>query len=596
MTHLPLEHYGVIGDMHTAALVGANGSLDWLCYPHFDSPSVFAAMLDSEVGGRFQIAPVAEMTSRQLYLPDSNVLVTRFQGGGGLAEVTDFMPVPPGPVTSGPGVHAPSVIRRVRVLSGHVAWRWTCHPAFDYARAPHEVLLEEGAAVFRTPALSLRLTTSVPLELQGAAAGGTFSLRAGEEAHFLFQDARVPTPPDLTGLERGTLHFWRTWLAQCTYQGRWQETVRRSALTLKLLTFGPTGAIVAAPTTSLPEWTGGTRNWDYRYTWLRDAAFTVYALMRLGFHTEAGAFVDFIEARSRESSPDGSLRVMYRINGGTDIREEKLEHLAGYRGSRPVRVGNAAYGQFQLDVYGELIDAIYLYNKHGEPISHDVWITVTRMLDWLCSHWRDHDDGIWEVRGGQRPFVLSKVMCWVAFDRGLRMAAQRGLPAPVDRWRAERDAVYEEVMREGYNEEVGAFTQVYGASEPDGANLLLPLVKFVGPREPRMLTTLELTRTQLTSGPLVYRYRPEHAASDGVGGEEGAFLPCSFWLAECLARAGQLEEARTLFEQTLTFTTPLGLLSEEIGPDGQALGNFPQALSHLALISAAVNLDRALDA
>lgn len=589
MSQLPLEHYGVIGDLHTAALVGADGSLDWLCFPHFDSPSVFAAILGPGVGGHFRLRPEAELPSRQMYLPDSNVLVTRFQGAGGWGEVTDFMPLP------GPGPHRPAVVRRVRVLSGEVAWRGECRPAFDYARAGHEALPEGEAVVFRSPALSLRLTASVPLRVEGGAAHATFTLRAGEEAHFVLQDAGAPALGDLGEQEQETLRFWRGWLAQCTYQGRWRETVHRSALTLKLLTFQPTGAIVAAPTTSLPEWIGGGRNWDYRYTWLRDAAFTVYALMRLGFHAEANAFVTFIEERSRETSPGGSLRVMYRIDGGTDIPEEELGHLPGYRDSRPVRVGNAAYTQFQLDVYGELLDAIYLHNKHGEPISQDVWVTVTRMLDWLVDHWRDDDDGIWEVRGGQQPFVLSKVMCWVAFDRGLRIAAGRGLPAPVERWRAERDAIYREVMERGPVGEAGAFAQFYGADEPDGANLLLPLVKFVGPRDPRMLATLDRTLESLALGPLVYRYRPEHAASDGVGGEEGAFLPCSFWLAEGLARAGRAEEARALFEQALTFASPLGLLSEEVGPEGQALGNFPQALSHLALISAAVNIDRVLE-
>jgi len=399
-----------------------------------------------------------------------------------------------------------------------------------------------------------------------------------------------------------TVRYWRHWLAGCTYRGRWREMVRRSALVLKLLTYEPTGAIVAAPTTSLPEFPGGDRNWDYRYTWIRDAAFTVYALMRIGFHREAIRFVRWIEQRCAEAGP-GPLQPVYGIDGRRELTEQTLDHLAGCAGSRPVRIGNDAFRQRQLDVYGELMDAVYLFNKHVEPISDRLWKDLRRLLDWLVTGWQQPDCGIWESRGLLRHYVHSRVMCWVALDRGLRLAEKRSLPADRERWRAARDAIYEEVHSRGWNPARRAFVQFYGTDRLDAACLMFPLVFFVSPTDPQMLDTLAaLMRPTaeggLMAGDLLKRYHTGDGA-DGFTTDEGAFALCSFWLVEALCRAGRtqphrLEQARLLFENLLGYASPLGLYAEQIGPSGEALGNFPQALTHLALITAAINLDRAL--
>lgn len=592
-----IDDHGLIGDLRTAALVRVTGTLDWLCYPHFDSPSVFAALLDEEKGGAFALAPVGEgFVSRQRYHPDTAVLITSFYSGAGLVELTDFMPVPAEAHISderplGAGGPNPCLIRTVRAVRGPARIRLRCAPAFDYARAGHGLTVSGRQARFDGPGLSLHLHASHDLRPDGAAACAEFGLAEGEQATFVLSDD--PRPPQSGPALDQTLRFWRGWLRQCRYTGRWRERVRRSAITLKLLTFAPTGAIVAAPTTSLPEWIGGERNWDYRYTWPRDAAFTAYALLRLGFTAEAKAFNGFILRHA--VGPDGALQPLYRIGGSNHLAEHTLDHLAGYGGSRPVRIGNGAARQRQLDVYGAVLDALYIHNKHGEPLSYDAWTGVRRLLDYVCEHWRGPDDGIWEARSGPRQHVLSKVMCWVALDRGLRIAAQRGLPGASGRWLAERDAVYEDVMASGHAGDAQSFTQSYGQDLMDAANLLLPLVKFVGPRDPRWLHTLDRIQRDLGVGPLVYRYRLHQGALDGLSCDEGAFLACSYWLVECLARAGRLDQAHDQFEQLLALSSPLGLLSEELSPDGQALGNYPQALSHLALISAAFHLDRALD-
>ncbi len=391
-----------------------------------------------------------------------------------------------------------------------------------------------------------------------------------------------------------TVAFWRRWLAQCRYTGRWREMVHRSALVLKLLAYAPTGAIVAAPTTSLPEEIGGVRNWDYRYTWIRDAAFTLYALIRLGFTREAGRFMDWLNARCHELNPDRSLQAVYRIDGRHDLPEEELGHLEGYAGSKPVRIGNAAAAQLQLDIYGELMDAVYLYNKYGSPISYDLWGNLARLLDYVCANWERPDDGIWEVHGGRRHFVYSKVMCWVALDRGLRLADKRSFPADRTTWLAVRDRIYREVMDRGWNRDLSAFVQEYESDTLDASALLLPLVFFLSPTDPRMLATLDRTLARLVSDSFVYRYEPGRAARDGLPGEEGTFSLCTFWLVEALTRAGRLTEARLIFEKMLSYANHLGLYAEELSLTGEHLGNLPQALTHIGLISAAFNLDRAL--
>ena len=403
------------------------------------------------------------------------------------------------------------------------------------------------------------------------------------------------TPESGNEAFQNTSAFWQRWLGQCQYSGRWREMVHRSALTLKLLTYAPTGAIVAAPTTSLPENIGGQRNWDYRYTWIRDAAFSLYGLLRLGFTVEAARFMDWLNARCHELNPDGSLQLMYGIDGQTALPEEELWHLNGHQESRPVRIGNAASNQLQLDMYGALMDAVYLYNKHGSPISYDLWVNLCRLLDYVCNNWEQPDEGIWEVRGGRHHFVYSKVMCWVALDRGIRLADKRGFPGNRARWMTERDRIYTEVMHRGWNPQIGAFVQSYDSEALDASNLIMPLVFFVSPTDPRMVSTIDRTLEQLALGSLVYRYEVGKAAWDGIEEDEGTFSMCTFWLVEALTRSGRLTEARLIFEKMLSYSNHLRLYAEEVSHTGEQLGNFPQAFTHFGLITAATNLDLALN-
>jgi len=607
MSYQPIENYGLIGNMRTTALVGMNGSIDWLCFPHFDSPSVFAAILDDSKGGRFSIAPLPnDVKSKQYYWPDTNVLVTRFHSTDGVSRIIDFMPV--GAHSSDCTQHG--LIRRVQAIRGTMTFRLECRPAFNYGRDRHTITINEQGGIFHSPTLALRLGTIVPLKQDGEAVVAEFAVQEGDVIDFCFQRLEEPDScsdfcPEAHAedLFTQTVEYWRKWLSKCTYSGRWREMVQRSALVLKLLTFQPTGAIVAAPTCSLPEGIGGERNWDYRYTWIRDAAFTIYGLLRIGFTEEASQFMHWLEARCHELGPDGSLQIMYGIDGRHTLTEETLDHLEGYRGSAPVRIGNGAYDQLQLDIYGELLDSVYLYNKYGTPISYDLWKHLRRLINWVCDHWQRPDEGVWEVRGGQQHFVYSKLMCWVAVDRGIRLADKRSFPADRERWLKVRDAIYEEIMEKGWDTKRQAFIQRYGSDSLDAANLMMPLVFFVSPTDPRMLRTLDATlqtpeKGGLVANGLVYRYNIAET-TDGLDGEEGTFNICTFWLVEALTRAGQvdrsrLDAARLLFEQMLGYANHLGLYAEETGLHGEALGNFPQAFTHLALISAAFNLDRAL--
>jgi GH15 family glucan-1,4-alpha-glucosidase len=609
MGQQPIENHGVIGDLHTAALVGMDGCIDWLCFPNFDSPSVFAAILDEEKGGHFKISPTLEgVTRKQFYWPDTNVLMTRFLSAGGVGEITDFMPIDKPDLWRG----RRQLIRRVGVVRGTMSFRMECRPAFNYARDRHEIQVcgSDGVA-FRSSHLCLGLATRLPLKQDGRGGVATeFTLREGECANFLLED--IPPGADCTPalndsqvheLFGRTVNYWRRWISKCTYRGRWREMVCRSALVLKLLTFEPTGAIVAAPTCSLPESLGQGRNWDYRYTWIRDAAFTLYGLLRIGFTEEASKFMHWLENRCHELKEDGSLQTMYRLDGGHQIAEETLDHLSGYQNSRPVRIGNAAYQQLQLDIHGALMDSVYLYNKYGSPISYQLWRDLSRLLNWVCENWQEKDHGIWEVRGGPQQFVYSKLMCWVALDRGLRLADKRSFPADRERWLATRDRIYQEILSLGWSRKRQSFVQCYGRDSLDAAALIMPLVFFMSPTDPRMLKTLDAidkSRSQggLMSNSLVYRYDLKESA-DGLAGEEGTFNMCTFWLVEALTRAGRvdrrrLEEARLVFEKMLGYANHLGLYAEETGACGEALGNFPQAFTHLGLISAAFNLNRAL--
>jgi GH15 family glucan-1,4-alpha-glucosidase len=609
MAYLPIENYGIIGDMRTVALVGMNGSIDWFCFPHFDSPSVFAAVLDEKKGGYFRIAPTATrgITHKQFYWPETNILITRFLSPHGVGEIVDYMTAPkPGERDE----HRHQLFRRVNVVRGTMNFRMECRPAFNYARDRHKTEVGLEGASFYSPSLNLGLSSSVLLKKKGNAAVREFSLDEGQSATFILQEidpgagcAACLTEKEAVEIFIKTVQYWRRWISKCTYTGRWREMVHRSALALKLLTFEATGAIVAAPTCSLPEEIGGERNWDYRYTWIRDAAFTLYGLLRIGLTQEAARFMQWLEARSHELDPDGSLQIMYGISGQHLLTEETLDHLEGYKGSRPVRIGNGAYNQLQLDIYGELMDSVYLYNKHGSPISYELWTHLRRLLNWVCDNWHGKDEGIWEVRGGRQHFVYSKLMCWVALDRGLRLADKRSFPADRDRWLKVRDRIYEEIMEKGWCPKRQAFVQHYGSETLDASNLMMPLVFFLSPTDPKVLQTLEATlkspeKGGLVSNSLVYRYNPAHGV-DGLQGGEGTFNICTFWLVEALTRAGRvdsarLDKARLMFEQMLGYANHLGLYAEETGPSGEALGNFPQAFTHLGLISAAYNLDRAL--
>ncbi|MCH8333237.1 glycoside hydrolase family 15 protein [Candidatus Sumerlaeota bacterium] len=605
MPYQPIESYGVIGDMHTVALVGMDGSIDWCCLPHFDSPSIFAAILDDKKGGFFKIASTHEGPHRQMYLPDTNVLMTRFLSDEGVGEVVDFMPIHRRTL----GQKTPlshQIVRIVRAVRGEVHFMMECQPAFDFARQPHQIVFDHRGAIFEAPGLKFALLSRIKLRPHESGVAAEFVLKPGESVTFILRqveeqhsDAEL-LAPGVFGEEalEQTMAFWKQWLGRCRYEGRWREMVHRSALVLKLLTFDPTGAIVAAPTCSLPEVIGGERNWDYRYTWIRDAAFTLYAFLRLGYTSEAERFMGWLELRvgeAEEEGPNGPLRLMYGIDGRHDLTEIQLDHLEGYRGSGPVRVGNGASGQLQLDIYGELMDSVYLYDKYGSRISYSLWTKLRKMLDWVSRNWDQPDEGIWEVRGGRHDFVYSKLLCWVALDRGLRLAAKRGLPIDQATFSRERDRIYETIMTKGWDSKRKTFVQYFGTDAVDASNLLMPLVLFISPTDPRMLGTLQRTREELVSDSLVYRYELGKGAGDGLTGQEGTFSMCTFWYVEALTRAGFVDEARLIFEKMLTYANHLGLYSEEIGPRGEALGNFPQAFTHLALISAAHGLNRHLD-
>ncbi len=598
MAYLPINEYGVIGDLNTVALVGTNGSIDFMCFPNFDSPSVFARLLDDEKGGYFQIEPVSDdRRMNQIYLSDTNVLFTRFLFPDGVAELSDFMPVEKDRVV-------PNVVRRVKAIRGDIQFRMVCQPAFDYGRADHTVVLEDDQAVFTSQGeegLVLRLRSDVPLEVKKGAVEAHFSLKQGQSAAFILEKV-LPDYTSPCGLPdyvsesfKNTVNFWHDWIEGAEYDGRWQNMVNRSALTLKLLTSQLHGSMVAAPTFGLPEVVGGERNWDYRFSWVRDSAFMVYAFIRLGFTAEAEAYLDWIRQCSTEQMEDGSLALMYAVDGGEVMEEQILDHLEGYRGSSPVRIGNQAHEQLQLDIYGELIDAVYLIDKYGAPISYDMWQHLTRIVEYVSQNWDQPDEGIWEVRGGRRHFLFSRLMCWVAVDRALRLAGKRSLPAPVHAWRELRDAIHDDIHQNFWDDGKGAFVQYKGSQVLDASSLLMPLVRFISPNDPRWMSHLEAVEEELVYDSLVYRYSPQ-AAPDGLQGEEGTFSICTFWYVECLSRAGQLNKARFYFEKMLGYANHLGLYAEELSPQAEHLGNFPQAFTHLALISAAYDLNRRLSA
>ncbi len=594
----PISSYGIIGDLHTIALVGTDASIDFMCFPRFDSPSIFAALLDRKKGGHFQLSPLMnDAGQKQLYMPDSNVLLTRFQSEGGMVEISDFMPI----MELG---HVHDLVRRAKCIRGEVPFRMVCAPRFDYGRAGHRIQKKKHEALFISQGPDktvLRLRSEVPLKIVNGDAVAQFTLRSGEKAAFVLEDAnRKGGSPSasrdyVSNSFKQTMNFWRDWVNRSQYGGRWRSMVNRSALTLKLLTSAEFGSVVAAPTFGLPEEIGGVRNWDYRYTWIRDASFTIYALMRLGYTEEAAAYVKWIEARCAEPRAGMPLQVMYGIDGRQDLQETELRHFEGYRGSKPVRIGNGAYRQLQLDIYGELMDSVYIYNKFGELISYDFWTNLVQLVNWVCDNWQRPDEGIWEVRGGPYEFLYSRVMCWVALDRGIRLAQKRSFPAPLPRWYQIRDEIYRHIYQAFWDKGLNSFVQYKGSNAVDASSLLMPLVKFIGPTDPRWQATLKVINHNLVEDSLVYRYNVLKGADTGFPGREGTFSICSFWNVECLARAGDLKLARFYFEKTLGYANHLGLYSEELGLNGQQLGNFPQAFTHLGLISAAHYLNRRLE-
>ena len=595
----PIEDYGVIGDLQTAALVGPGASIDALCLPDLDSPSIFAAHVDRDKGGAFALSPIlGEATEKKIYLPDTNILLSRFLSEEGIAEVTDFMHLQE-------GSESQAIVRRARVIKGAVRFRMICAPRFDYTRGKHQLRKEEDGSVLFIPENSslptLRLRSSVPLNISGDDVVTEVELGYSESATFILETSQTPLPSgpieDIYARSMDkTSRYWRTWIGRCTYTGRWREMVHRSALALKLLTSKKHGSIVAAPSFGFPNEPGGERNWDYRYTWLRDAAFTTYAFIRLGYTEEAAAFVGWLENRIQELGEDGRLQIMYRIDGRHLDGELHLEGLEGYRKSLPIRIGSTNHDQLQLDIYGEIMDAVYLVDKFDSHISHDLWARLSRLVDFVCKHWDEPDAGIWEVRGGDRKFLFSRIMCWVAVDRGLRLSRKRGRPAPTAYWEKTRNDIYQSVFDRLWSDEKKAFVQFEGSTALDASALIMPLVRFISPTDPRFLSTLDAIHTELSEDSLVYRYRVGQAFSDELEGEEGTFSICSFWFIEALSRAGRLDEARYLFEKMLSYANPLGLFSEQLGKRGQSLGNAPQAFTHLALISAAFDLDRRLNA
>lgn len=588
-----IDAHGIIGDMRSAALVNDKGSVDFFCWPEFDSPSIFCSLLDTPEAGIFQLSPdLPDARREQIYLPDTNVLQTRWLSERAVVEVTDLLPI------GDSEDDTPVLMRRVRVVSGQATFHMRCAVRHDYARAKTRARMDEEDVTFEAADQpSLRLSSDQVLRIDGHAAVAEFTLEQDQSAEFMLggiDDPRFKEGAAAICLER-TLKFWRDWIGQSNYRGRWREMVNRSALALKLLTSRKHGAILAAATFGLPETLGGERNWDYRYTWIRDASFTVYAFMRLGFVQEANDYMRWL--RGRVSDCHGKsmkLNILYAIDGRQELPETELSHLCGHGGATPVRIGNQAYGQVQLDIFGELMDAVYLVNKYGDAISHEGWKHTVEVVDQVCETWEQEDVGIWEMRGEQHHFLHSRLMCWVALDRAIRLASKRSLPAPFARWDQTRQAIYADIWENFWNEECGHFVQYIGGTALDGSMLLMPLVRFVSAKDPRWLATLDAIEKNLVRDGMVYRYRNDDTRIDGLDGTEGAFAACSFWYVECLARAGRVEKAHLEFEQLLRYANPLGLYAEEFDSHARHLGNTPQALTHLALISAASFLDRKL--
>jgi GH15 family glucan-1,4-alpha-glucosidase len=592
--YAPIADYALIGDGRTTALVARDGGIDWLTLPHVDSPSVFARILDAERGGAFTLQPTEPFEAERAYVEPTNVLETTFRTESGTVRVTDTMLLG--------DLHelAPlrELVRRVEGVAGEVELEWRIEPRFHYGRdgARWEQRGGHWAAQGRHGAVAVFAWDAGAPEAGDGALGGRLRVRAGDGAlidlaHAYQEPLVVPGRGEIERRLERTVRFWREWAGRMTYDGPWRERVARSALALKLLVFAPSGAIVAAPTTSLPEAIGGGRNWDYRYTWIRDAGYTLDALVRLGYDDEAQAYLWWVMHATRLTQPE--LGVLYDVRGGSRVEERELDHLAGYRGSSPVRVGNGAAGQRQLDVYGSFVHTVWLYVSGGHRIDRDAGKTIAKVADHICDVWRREDSGIWEVRGAPTHFVQSKAMCWVALDRAVRLAERGSIPdAHVERWRGQAREVRAFVDEQGWDEELQSYVRAPTMRELDASLLTLPLLEWAPADDERMAKTVDAVRRELADGPLVYRYRGEDGVADG--GDEGYFLTCSFWLADALARTGRVDEAAVLMDELATFANDVGLYSEELEPGSRSfLGNFPQALTHLALVNAAVTIAEA---
>jgi GH15 family glucan-1,4-alpha-glucosidase len=593
----PIENYGVIGDLRTIALVGKNGSIDFMCFPNFDSPTIFAALLDSEKGGFFQITPLNEKIKRkQMYLPDTNILLTRFLFEEGIGEITDFMPI-------STFCEKNTLIRSVMNIKGKISYRMRCCPRFNYAKNSHQVKLNRNSIIFTSEGkdgICLKLNSSVPLQLKDGDAYSEFTLNPGEKAEFILenvQDNKKICTDSKNFVEKNftqTLSYWKEWTAKSTYNGRWREMVIRSALVLKLLISSQYGSIAAAPTFALPEKIGGSKNWDYRFGWIRDTAFTIRSLMLIGYKDEAQEFMRWIEKICASLHSKSVLKPLYSLNGKKALNELELNYFEGYMNSSPVRIGNRASKQLQLDVYGEFIDSIYLCDKHISLISEATWLHLSGQINWLLKNWRNKDSSIWETRGKPEEYLFSRLMCWVAIDRAIRIGNRRSFPSPAS-WIKTRNEIYKSIYNDFWNEKRQAFIQFKKNNEVDASTLLMPLMKFISPKDPKWISTLKNIEHDLIVDCLVYRYKPEEDALFGLNKGEGTFSACSFWYIECLTRLGEMQKAQVFFDKMLSYANPLGLYSEQLGTKGELLGNFPQAFTHLSLISAAYDLNKHLD-
>jgi len=586
----PIENYGIIGNLHTVALVSRNGSIDFMSFPRFDSPTLFCKILDADKGGSFVIEPqMKDIITKQLYLPDTNVLVTRFLADEGIAEITDYMPI-----TSEESNCA--IVRKVKTIRGNISYKMRCSPRFNYADGKHDIKKEDDCFIFRPehnfqPAV--RLLSEVDVTRDGDDLVANFKLSEGTTTCFLIESDKNKNQRESSIREfvhrtyQQTINYWQNWIAKSTYKGSWQEIVNRSALTLKLLFSVTYGSIVAAATFGLPESIGYGRNWDYRFTWIRDAAFSMHAFLQLGFMEEAQAFLGWI----RKQSTDKELQLMFAIDGNTHLDEKELRYLEGYRNSKPVRIGNGASKQTQMDIYGELMETVYIYAMHGGDLSYDYWKIIVEYIELVINNWHQPDHSIWEVRGEKREFLFSRMMCWVALDRAIKIAEHFSFPYDILKWHMVRDEIYKDVYDNFWNEQRQAFVQYKGGDTLDASALLMPILNVVSPFSYRWKKTMEAIDKELRSDVLIYRYREQTEEIDGLKGKEGTFTMCSFWHVECLALAGQREKAREHFEKMLGYANHLGLFSEQLGMKGEHLGNFPQAFTHLALISAAIELD-----